>query len=192
MLALTDLATTDVQTKMALCMGATCIAQADTCTCTDVWSRKIMASPNWLAYKVTSLPAVRAARIARRCLSRSSGSATAARSTGCALAVSSTREPTQTSASRCRRPTRLKAAARPPSRPQARMRRPHAAARRLPSHRWSSPLLISQAAHASIRVSSSSISIREQEQYFGRGPMVITPNSASQRFLSVPSRSSTK
>tara|TARA_B100000795_G_scaffold218014_1_gene172048 strand:+ start:72 stop:206 length:135 start_codon:yes stop_codon:yes gene_type:complete len=31
-LALTDVATTDVRIKMALCMGATCIAQAHTQT----------------------------------------------------------------------------------------------------------------------------------------------------------------
>ena len=31
-LALTDLASTDAPIKMALCMGATCIAQAATCT----------------------------------------------------------------------------------------------------------------------------------------------------------------
>ena len=64
MLALTDLATTDVRTKMALCMGATCIAQADARA--ELWSSTHNGKPQLGWPKVyLALPLARAVCIAQ-------------------------------------------------------------------------------------------------------------------------------
>ena len=65
MLALTDLATTDVRTKMALCMGATCIAQADARA--ELWSSTHNGKPQlgWPKKVHLALPLARAVCIAQ-------------------------------------------------------------------------------------------------------------------------------